>query len=92
MPSDKMTTDVSQILYGGHMNRIHLYGSKFSSSILTKVAPSGEDFEESFFCHFVKTIKTKGFHITMALINENFNCCDGTAHEKIPLVMVLDLF
>jgi len=48
MPSDKMTTDVSQVLYGGHMNRIHLYGSKFSSSILTKVAPSGEVFEESF--------------------------------------------
>lgn len=49
MPSDKMTADVSQVLYGGHMNRIHLYGSKFSSRILTKVAPSGEDFEESFF-------------------------------------------
>lgn len=49
MPSDKMTTDVSQVLCGGHMNRIHLYRSKFSSIILTKVAPSREDFEESFF-------------------------------------------
>lgn len=52
MPSDKMAIDGSQVLYGGHMNRIHLYGRKFSSSIFTKVAPSGEDFEESFFVIF----------------------------------------
>lgn len=91
MPSDQMTTDVSQVLSGGQLNRIHLYARKFSSSILTKVAPSGEDFEESFFCHLVKTIKTKGFCIIMALINENFNCCDGLACEKSPLVMVLVL-
>lgn len=52
MPSDKMIIDGSQVLYGGYMNRIHLYGSKFSSSIFTKVAPSGEDFEESFFVIF----------------------------------------
>lgn len=87
-----MAIDGSQVLYGGHMNRIHLYGRKFSSSIFTKVAPSGEDFEESFFVIFWKTIKTEGFHITTALINENLYCCDGTTHEKVPLVMLLDLF
>lgn len=87
-----MITDGSQVLYGGHMDRIHLYGSKLSSSIFTKAAPSGEDFEESFFVIFWKTIKTKGFHIATALINENLYCYDGTTHEKIPLIMLLDLF
>lgn len=58
MPSDKMIIGGSQVLYGGHMNRIHLYGSKFSSNIFTKVAPSGEDFEES---SFEKRSKPKVF-------------------------------
>lgn len=61
MPSDKMIIDGSQVLYGGHMNRIHLYGRKFSSSIFTKVAPSGEDFEESFFCHLLKNDQNQRF-------------------------------
>lgn len=61
MPSDKMIIDGSQVLYGGHMNRIHLYGRKFSSSIFTKVAPSGEDFEESFLSSFEKRSKPKVF-------------------------------
>lgn len=56
-----MTTDVSQVLYGDHMNRIHLHGSKFSSRILTKVAPSGADFEESFFVILWKRSKPKVF-------------------------------
>lgn len=61
MPSDKMTTDVSQVLYGGHVSGIHLHGSKFSSSILTKVAPSGENFEESFFVILPEQSKPKVF-------------------------------